>query len=162
MKNNNGKLLFLSFVFLFFNFIFYLNIQYINKDQYLTIILIYIFKVFTHDIFILGVLGLLIYLFINIEKSRKIFTLFNNRIFLLLKKLSLTAYLVMSIIARIFFYSIEEPIKVNIKNIMTHIFGGLALNLAISFVLNILFVLPLQRINSIIKSTYIKSLEDNK
>ena len=162
LKNNNGKLLFLSFVFLFFNFIFYLNIQYINKDQYLTIILIYIFKVFTHDIFILGVLGLLIYLFINIEKSRKIFTLFNNRIFLLLKKLSLTAYLVMSIIARIFFYSLEKPIKVNIKNIMTHIFGGLALNLAISFVLNILFVLPLQRINSIIKSTYIKSLEDNK
>ena len=161
LKNNNGKLLFFSSVCLFFNFIFHINLKHISKDHYLTIILIYIFKVFTHDIFIFGVLGLLIYFFINIEKSIKIFRLFNNHIFLLLKKLSLTSYLVMSIIARIFFYSFEKPFKVNIKKIMTYIFGGLVLNIGISFFLNVLFVLPAQRINSIIKSTYIKSIEDD-
>ena len=160
LKKNNGKLLFFSALFLVFNFIFYLNIKYISQDHYLTIILVYLFKIFTHDIFILGVLGLLIYFFINIEKSVKIFRLFNNHIFLLIKKLSFTSYLIMSIIARIFFYSLEQPFKVNAKNIVTYIFGGFALNLGISFCLNILFVLPIQRINLLIKSTYIKSFEE--
>ena len=160
LKKNNGKLLFFSVFFLIFNFIFYLNIKYISQDHYLAIILVYFFKVFTHDIFILGVLGLLIYFFINIEKAVKIFRLFNNHIFLLIKKLSFTNYLIMSIIARIFFYSLEKPFEVNAKNIVTYIFVGFGLNLGISFCLNILFVLPIQRINLLIKSTYIKNFEE--
>ena len=47
-----------------------LNIKYISQDHYLAIILVYFFKVFTHDIFILGVLGLLIYFFINSFKRK--------------------------------------------------------------------------------------------
>ena len=158
MKKNNAKLLLFSLLFLFFIFIFqyFINLNYISNDQYSTIILTYIFKVFKHDIFILGFLGVLIYFFINIEKSSKVFRLFNNHIFLFLKKLSLTSYLVMSIIARIFFYSFREPFRINIKIIITYIFGGLCINLLISFILNIFFVIPLQRVNSIIKSTYIK------
>ena len=158
MKKNNAKLLLFSLLFFLFIFIFqyFINLNYVKSDQYLAIILAYIFKVFKHDIFILGFLGLLIYFFINIEKSSKVFRLFNNHIFLFLKKLSLTSYLVMSIIARIFFYSFREPFRINIKIIITYIFGGLCLNLLISFILNIFFVIPLQRVNSIIKSTYIK------
>ena len=159
LKNNNTKLLFFSIFFLSFNFIFHYNINYISKDHYLAIILTYVYKIFTHDIFISGVLGLLIYFFINIDKSSKIFRIFNNHIFLLLKKLSLTAYLVMSILARIFYYSLDKPFEIKIKKIITHIFGGLAINLIISLFLNIFFVIPFQRVNSIIKSTYIKSLE---
>ena len=160
LKKNNSKLLFFSIFFLFFNFAVHYNLNYISKDHYLAIILTYAFKVFTHDIFILGVLGLLIYFFINIEKSAKIFRIFKNHLFLLLKKLSLTSYLVMSIIARIFFYSLDKPYKISAKRIITHIFGGLAINLIISLLLNILFVIPFQRVNSIIKSTYIKTLEE--
>ena len=159
-KENNGKLLFFSFIFLIFNFVFLTNMNKINSEHYLSIILVYLFKLFTHDIFILGILGLLIYFFINIEKAAKIFRLFNNHIFLLLKKLSFTAYLVMSILARVFFYSIEQPFNLNFKKIITYVFGGLFINLIISFILNIIFVLPLQRVSSIIKSTYIKNMED--
>ena len=162
LKDNDGKLLILSIIFLAFNFIFHLNIKHISKDHYMAIILTYIFKVFTHDIFILGVLGLLIYFFINIEKSAKIFRIFNNHLFLLLKKLSLTLYLVMSILARIFFYSLKEPLKISFKKIITHIFGGLAINILISFILNLFFVIPFQRVNSLIKSTYIARFEDIK
>ena len=162
LKANNLKLLFFSIIFLCFNFTFLLNIKYISKDNYWTIILTYAFKVFTHDIFILGILGFLIFFFINIENSVKIFRLFNNPIFLLLKKLSLTSYLVMSILARIFYYSLDGPLEIKFKKSITHIFGGFAINLVISFLLNILFVIPFQRVNSIIKSTYIKAFEDEK
>ena len=160
LKDNDGKLLILSIIFFAFNFIFHINIKYISKDHYMAIILTYVFKVFTHDIFILGILGLLIYFFINIEKSTKIFRIFNNHLFLLLKKLSLTSYLVMSVLARIFFYSLKEPLKINFKKIITHIFVGLAINILISFFLNLFFVIPFQRVNSLIKSTYISRFED--
>ena len=161
LRENNGALLFISVICFSFNFIFHYCIKYISKDNYLAIIVTYLYKVFAHDIFILGVLGILVYFFINIEKSANIFRIFNNPLFLFLKKLSLTSYLVMSIIARIFFYSLEKPYKISLKRITKHIFAGLAINLFISFILNILFVLPFQRINSIIKSTYIKKLENN-
>ena len=161
LKENNGTLLFISVICFTFNFIFHCCTKYISKDHYLAIIVSYLFKVFTHDIFVLGILGFLVYFFINIEKSAKIFRLFNNPLFLFLKKLSLTCYLMMSILARIFFYSLEKPYKISMKKFIVHIFEGIAINLFISFILNILFVLPFQRINSIIKSTYIKSLENN-
>ena len=162
LKENNGKLLVLSFFFLAFNFIFHINSKYISQDHYLAIILTYAFKIFTHDIFILGILGLLVCCFISIEKSAKIFKIFNNHIFLLLKKLSLTLYLVMSIIARIFFYSIDKPLELSAKRIVACIFGGLAINIIISIFLNIFFVFPFQRVNSLIKSTYIKAFEEQK
>ena len=160
LKENDGKLLVFSVIFFIFNFVFHLNINYISKDKYMAIIFTYIFKVFTHDIFILGILGLLVYFFINIEKSAKIFRIFNNPIFLLLKKISLTSYLVMSIIARIFFYSLDQPLKISFKKIITHIFVGLAINILVSFVLNLFFVLPFQRVNSLIKSTYIARFDE--
>ena len=68
----------------------------------------------------------------------------------------------MSILARIFFYSLKEPLKINFKKIVTHIFGGLAINILVSFFLNLFFVIPFQRVNSLIKSTYISRFEDVK
>jgi hypothetical protein len=150
----------ISIIFLLFNFLVFPFLKFLNGDNYLVIIFIYLCKVFTHDIFVIGVLGILIYFFLNIDKYNKIFRLFNNSICLFLKKLSLTSYLVMSIIARIYFYSLDEPLTFNFKKISTYILIGLGINLIISLILNVCFIIPFQRVNWIIKSTYINIMEE--
>ena len=110
-----------------------------------------------YDFFVLGVLGFLLYFFINADKAGKIFRIFNNHVFLYMKKLSLTSYLIFSIMARIFFYSFEKVFNIKWKRIVEYIFLGIPIALVIGFFLNVLFVLPLQRVNLIIKSTYIKN-----
>ena len=76
-----------------------------------------------------------------------------------MKKLAFTSYLVFSIVARIFFYSFEKEFDIKWKRIAEYMALGIPLTLFISFILNVLFVLPLERANLIIKSTYIKDLD---
>ena len=161
LKKYNGRLLFFSIILYCIVFVFQHcnNLNLLNRDYNLVVIISYLFKLFKYDIFVFGVLGLLIYFFINADKAGKIFRLFNNHIFLLMKKLSLTSYLIFSIVARIFFYSFEKEFNIKWKRIVEYIFVGIPLTLAIGFFLNVLFVLPLQRVNWIIKSTYIKDLD---
>ena len=59
--------------------------------------------------------------------------------------------------ARIFFYSFEKAFNIKWKRIVEYIALGIPITLIIGFFLDILFVLPLQRMNLIIKSTYIKN-----
>ena len=76
-----------------------------------------------------------------------------------MKKLSLTSYLIFSIVARIFFYSFKKEINIKMSKILTYIFWGTPITLFIGFLLNLLFVVPLENVNLIIKSTYIPNLE---
>ena len=157
----NSKILIISIISFLSVFIFQhcINLKLFSRDYNSIIIISYIFKVLKYDIFVLGVLGFLIYFFINPKKAGKIFKLFNNHLFLYLKKLSFISYLTFSIIARIFFYSFETVFNIKLKTILLYIALGIPITLLVSFVLNILFLLPLERVNLIIKSTYIKNLD---
>ena len=162
-KKYKGKVLFLSFMFFCALFVIQhcINLELIKSFDNLTIvILLYFFKVFKYDIFVFCILGFLFYLVINADNIGKIFIiLFNNRLFLIVKKLAFTSYLVFSIVARIFFYSFEKEFDIKWKRIAEYMALGIPLTLFISFILNVLFVLPLERANLIIKSTYIKDLD---
>ena len=160
-KKYNGRLLFFSIILYCIVFVFQhcINLNLLNRDYNLVVIISYLFKLFKYDIFVFGILGLLIYFFINADKAGKIFRLFNNHIFLLMKKLSLTSYLIFSIVARIFFYSFEKEFNIKWKRIVEYIFVGIPLTLAIGFFLNVLFVLPLQRVNLIIKKKKKKNID---
>ena len=160
-KNSFGKYLFFSIISFLVVFIFQhcVNLGIFNRDYILIVIIQYIFKIFKYDIFVCGILGILIYFFINADKAGRIFRLFNNHIFLFMKKLSLTSYLIFSILARIFFYSFEKVFNIKWKKIIEYIALGIPISLIIGFFLNVLFVLPLQRVNLIVKSTYIKNLD---
>ena len=152
-------LIFLSITFFFTVFVFQhcVNLNLLNRDYIFIVLIQYIFKILKYDFFVLGVLGFLLYFFINADKAGKIFRIFNNHVFLYMKKLSLTSYLIFSIMARIFFYSFEKVFNIKWKRIVEYIFLGIPIALVIGFFLNVLFVLPLQRVNLIIKSTYIKN-----
>ena len=117
---------------------------------------LYFFKVLKYDIFSFCILGFLFYLFINAEKSGKFLRLFKNPVFLLMKKLMLSSYLIFSIVARIFFYSFEKVVNIKGKRVVEYISFGIPITLFVGFVLNLLFVVPLENVNLIIKSTYIK------
>ena len=137
-----------------------INLELLNHDNSLTMmIFLYFFKIFKYDIFSLCILGLLFYFFINADKKAKIFSIFKNHVFLLMKKLSLSSYLIFSIVARIFFYSFEKEINIKGKRVIQYIFFGIPITLFIGFILNLLFVTPLENVNLIIKSTYIKNLD---
>ena len=158
-KKYNNMLIFLSITFFFTVFVFQhcVNLNLLNRDYIFIVLIQYIFKILKYDFFVLGVLGFLLYFFINADKAGKIFRIFNNHVFLYMKKLSLTSYLIFSIMARIFFYSFEKVFNIKWKRIVEYIFLGIPIALVIGFFLNVLFVLPLQRVNLIIKSTYIKN-----
>ena len=158
-KKYNNMLIFLSITFFFTVFVFQhcVNLNLLNRDYIFIVLIQYIFKILKYDFFVLGVLGFLLYFFINADKAGKIFRIFNNHAFLYMKKLSLTSYLIFSIMARIFFYSFEKVFNIKWKRIVEYIFLGIPIALVIGFFLNVLFVLPLQRVNLIIKSTYIKN-----
>ena len=163
-KKYNGKILFFSIIFYCAVFIIQhcinLNLMKSNSNLAMVIVL-YFYKLLKYDIFVFSILGFLFYFFINTDKSGKIFNsfLFNNPLFLLMKKLSLTSYLVFSIVARIFFYSFEKEVNIKWKRIVEYIALGIPLTLLISFILNVLFVIPLERVNLTIKSTYIKNID---
>ena len=56
--------------------------------------------------------------------------------------------------------NIDEPLTFNFKKISTYILIGLGINLIISLILNVCFIIPFQRVNWIIKSTYINIMEE--
>ena len=161
-KKYNTRIL--CFSIIFFLAVFFvqhlINLELLNHDNSLTMmIFLYFFKIFKYDIFSLCILGLLFYFFINADKKAKIFSIFKNHVFLLMKKLSLSSYLIFSIVARIFFYSFEKEINIKGKRVIQYIFFGIPITLFIGFILNLLFVIPLENVNLIIKSTYIKNLD---
>ena len=158
-KKYNGILLFISIILFFTVFIFQhcINLNLLNRDYNFIVIIQYFFKIFKYDFFVLAVLCFLLYFFINADKAGKVFRIFNNHPFLYMKKLSLTSYLIFSIMARIFFYSFEKVFNIKWKRIVEYIVLGIPIALIIGFFLDILFVLPIQRANLIIKSTYIKN-----
>ena len=160
-KKHNGKILFFSIIIFIALFIVQhcINLELLEINNLVMMVLLYFFKIFKYDIFSLCILGLLFYFFINAKTSGQIFRFFNNPLFLLMKKLSLTSYLIFSIVARIFFYSFKKEINIKMSKILTYIFWGTPITLFIGFLLNLLFVVPLENVNLIIKSTYIPNLE---
>jgi peptidoglycan/LPS O-acetylase OafA/YrhL len=113
-KKYNNMLIFLSITFFFTVFVFQhcVNLNLLNRDYIFIVLIQYIFKILKYDFFVLGVLGFLLYFFINADKAGKIFRIFNNHVFLYMKKLSLTSYLIFSIMARIFFCSFEKVFNI--------------------------------------------------
>ena len=157
-KKYNGRILFFSIIFFCAIFIIQhlINLELLNIDNLVMMFFLYFFKVLKYDIFSCCILGLLFYLFINAEKSGKFLRLFKNPLFLLMKKLSLSSYLIFSIVARIFFYSFEKVVNIKGKRVVEYISLGIPITLFIGFVLNLLFVVPLENVTLIIKSTYTK------
>ena len=157
-KKYNGRILFFSIIFFCAVFIIQhlINLELLNIDNLVMMFFLYFFKVLKYDIFSCCILGLLFYLFINAEKSGKFLRLFKNPLFLLMKKLSLSSYLIFSIVARIFFYSFEKVVNIKGKRVVEYISLGIPITLFIGFVLNLLFVVPLENVGLIIKSTYMK------
>jgi hypothetical protein len=157
-KKYNGRILFFSIIFFCAVFIIQhlINLELVNIDNLVMMFFLYFFKVLKYDIFSCCILGLLFYLFINAEKSGKFLRLFKNPLFLLMKKLSLSSYLIFSIVARIFFYSFEKVVNIKGKRVVEYISLGIPITLFIGFVLNLLFVVPLENVGLIIKSTYMK------
>lgn len=157
---NNKLLLFSTIIVSIFIYSMQLLMSFnfisIQNTWFIADILWYFYRAFRQEIFVCGLVSIMIIVFYNNKIIDKTSCLFNNWVFLILKKLIFTMFLTMSIIARIYFYCVLEPIEFNTKNILNFIWIGFLICLGVSLILNLLFSVPFQRVNFAIKTHYLE------
>ena len=156
-----NELIYLNLIVFSIIFLFIFHINYLELHEYISFSksywIVWLYNLGKHDFFSISFIGITISLLSNkntvIQKITNF--IFLNNLFTFLQKISLCYYILLSVVARGFFYKFTEPISVSNFSLIYYFIILSIINLFISIVFVLFFYSPFAGINEIIKGIYL-------
>ena len=153
----NKKLTFLNFFLFFGLFLFQFNLSYINMHGLINFnnnfTLAWIYNLFKHDLFTISIIGMIISILSN--NFKRLTKFFSSKLGLLLQRISLSFYVNLSLLVRLFFYQRSQPLNITGFNLILYYIFFAFINIIISILFTALFSIPCSKISKIIEDIYL-------